>query len=106
MRFDFGLFSVSVERKGRRRNRGGAEKVRRQSGVRRAIGRVKKRLYEKQQGRGFVCGGAFEIEGLQVHHVIPLSRCKRLAADEGNIRLVCGDCHTLIHLEGKEADYE
>lgn len=57
----------------------------------------KKRLYEERGGKCELCGKAFDLSVIQVHHKMPLHYFPELASHVDNLLLVCPECHHHIH---------
>jgi len=45
-----------------------------------------------------ICGNEVAIE---VHHIIPRSKCPNLSLDIENLMILCNKCHKKIHMEDK-----
>ena len=100
MKIELGFIRIYITR-GRMKRRDKNDKTRRNN--RRRINRVKPDIYERQAGRCFVCGQPFALVELHAHHIKPVSTHPKLVADPSNIRLVCKECHQLLHTNnGKE----
>lgn len=89
----FGLyFYVSSVRM--RRRRSVDEKVR---NGRKELQRKKRYLYVKNGGCCDVCGKRLPLDGLELHHVVPLSENPSLAFSTKNLLLLCHGCHLQEH---------
>lgn len=100
MMFRFFSFYIYLTRC-RMKRRGETDRLRRNA--RNRINRVKRRVYERQNGRCCVCGHAFPADRLNVHHILSVATHPWLIASEKNIRLACRDCHIKIHQLNKES---
>ena len=67
---------------------------------------IKKKLYKESGGCCQECGEKFEINGLQIHHIIPTSENPKLVVSMRNIHLVCPECHARLHGKGKNRENE
>lgn len=61
---------------------------------RRQLMKLKSRMYD-----GFCqeCGRSFREDELEIHHIVPLSENPRLVVSQGNLQLVCPECHARLH---------
>jgi 5-methylcytosine-specific restriction endonuclease McrA len=55
----------------------------------------RRRLYFERGGVCEACGLKFPLEDLELHHVVPRSNGGRDV--DGNLRLLCGECHEGRH---------
>ena len=53
--------------------------------------RLRRKLYRKQESRCGKCNLMFLIRGMELHHLIPVS--KNGPNDESNLEMWCRDCH-------------
>lgn len=61
------------------------------------IYKIKRRLYEKQNGCCAECGQHFEYAEMENHHVLPWGRFPDLRDREDNMVFLCHKCHKEIH---------
>lgn len=64
---------------------------------RKELQRKKRYLYVKNGGCCDVCGKRLPLDGLELHHVVPLSENPRLAFSTKNLMLLCHGCHLQAH---------
>ncbi len=64
---------------------------------RRALNRIRHRLYEAQKGVCRICGNPFPLSALEAHHVRGLSTRKTEYLKQRNIELLCHNCHVELH---------
>lgn len=57
----------------------------------------KPRIYVKQGECCALCGKPMNIDKLQIHHILPLHYFPEVGCAEGNLLLVCEQCHHHIH---------
>ena len=99
MKISLGFINIYITRH-RMKRRGTLDNLRRNH--RRELNRVKSRMYRSSKGRCFVCGCHFKEDELHIHHVLPVSEHPELITQESNLRLMCAECHALIHSGRKE----
>lgn len=58
---------------------------------------IKRSLYKKSGGCCQECGKKLEMDGLEIHHIIPTSENPNLVVSINNIHLVCPECHARLH---------
>ena len=58
---------------------------------------AKQRLYKEHDGRGPHCGRKFDLDVMELHHVLPYARFQDLINDERNLLLLCRECHKEVH---------
>lgn len=59
--------------------------------------KTKLRVYESNDGRCPLCGGRFDYNRMELHHVLPVARFGDLLHDERNMMLLCHGCHKEVH---------
>ena len=57
----------------------------------------KQKLYTIQEGKCPHCGQVFEIEKMELHHILPLSRFPQFGQAIKNMILLCHHCHVELH---------
>lgn len=59
---------------------------------------IRQKLYERQGCRCAICGREQEINKMESHHYLPLSRFEEFAQSIRNQVLLCHECHKEIHI--------
>lgn len=59
--------------------------------------RLRRKLWERAQGKCERCGKDIDYNVCELHHVLPLGRFKEFADDINNMQCLCHDCHKDIH---------
>lgn len=77
-------------------------RMKRRTGMHDKVARVhhaELRRLKVQRYRGYCeeCGRPFNIDALQMHHNIPVSKRPDLLLSYDNIRLLCPECHARCH---------
>ena len=73
------------------------KRVRYEKGLSGRLSRLRKRLYNEQDGVCPMCGGKFEFRSMELHHILPMARFPELGIEKRNILFLCHDCHGSIH---------
>ena len=60
--------------------------------------KMRREMYDQQQGICPHCGKHFEPNWMEMHHVLPWARFKELHFSRENMLLLCHDCHKEIHM--------
>jgi hypothetical protein len=58
---------------------------------------IKRKAYEKQDGKCPMCGNHFEYKEMENHHVLPWGRFPEYRMKAKNMLFVCHKCHREIH---------
>ena len=58
---------------------------------------IKAQLYKKQDGCCPHCGKQFDMNYMELHHILPWARFPELRQKKRNQLLLCHDCHKEIH---------
>ena len=58
----------------------------------------KGKLYERQGGKCPHCGGEFDLEAMEYHHILPYNRFPEWKTSIRNGILLCHKCHKEIHM--------
>lgn len=59
--------------------------------------RLRRKVWERAQGKCERCGKEIDYNVCELHHVLPLARFKEFADDINNMQCLCHDCHKDIH---------
>lgn len=58
---------------------------------------LRRKSWERAQGKCERCGKDIDYKVCELHHVLPLGRFKEFADDINNMQCLCHDCHKDIH---------
>ena len=58
---------------------------------------IKRELHKMNDGKCPICGKTFELDEMELHHVLPWCRFREFRGDLRNIMLLCPNCHKEIH---------
>ena len=63
------------------------------------LAKMRRDMYEAQQGVCPHCGKQFDFKWMEMHHVLPWARFNELRYKRENMLLLCHDCHKDIHCD-------
>lgn len=63
------------------------------------IPRLRRKLWERAQGKCEICGKDIDYNVCELHHVLPLGRFKEFADNINNMQCLCHNCHKDIHCD-------
>ena len=63
----------------------------------RFLNKTRKRRYRQVGGCCQLCGGRFQFDEMELHHILPVSCFPKMGMKSDNLLLICSQCHYLVH---------
>lgn len=95
----FGLYFYVSDVRMRRR----PDRDQRLRNKRKLLGVIKRQLYTQQAGCCNRCGRRYDMDCLEMHHIVSVKDAPHLACTKRNIELLCHECHRSEHPCGETA---